>query len=83
MDTWSASQRIVDAHLSNARRSASIRPADTLKNQFIMDMHTHFLRDGTHITQFVAVRTTVGKAAVQKRRSVCYRTMTARSERVG
>jgi hypothetical protein len=48
-----------------------------------MDMHTHFLRDDTQITRFVAARTAVGKAAVQKRRSVCYHTMTARIERVG
>jgi hypothetical protein len=48
-----------------------------------MDMHTHFLRDDTQITRFVTARTAVGKAAVQKRRSVCYHTMTARIERVG
>jgi hypothetical protein len=83
MDTRSASQRIVDAHPSNARRSASICRADTLKDQFTTDMHTHFLRDDTHIAQFVAVRTAVGNAVVQKRRSVCYHTMIARIERVG
>ena len=83
MDPWSASQRIVDARPSNARRSTSICRADTLKDQFIVDRHTHFLRDYTRITQFVAVRITVGTAAVQKRRSVCYRTMIARIERVG
>jgi hypothetical protein len=77
MDTWSASQRIVDAHPSNARIDL---PGNSLKDQFIMAMHTHFLRDDTHITQFVAVRTVVGKAVVQNRRSICYRTMTARIE---
>src|SRR5262245_45955908 len=35
---------------------------DALKNQFVMDMHTHFLREGTPITAFVAQRTAVGKA---------------------
>jgi hypothetical protein len=57
--------------------------AHTLKDQFIMNLHTHFLRDDTHMTRLVAVRTAFGKAAVQKRRSVWYRTMTARIERVG
>src|SRR6204780_3344584 len=27
--------------------------ADALKDQFIMDMHTHFLRDDTRLTSFV------------------------------
>ena len=36
--------------------------ADSLKGQFIMDMHTHFLREGTPIKTFVAQRETVGKA---------------------
>ena len=36
--------------------------ADSLKDQFIMDMHTHFLRDDTRITNFVAMRAAVGKA---------------------
>jgi uncharacterized protein len=36
--------------------------ADGLKNQFIMDMHTHFLREGTPIRTFVAQREAVGKA---------------------
>jgi hypothetical protein len=34
--------------------------ADSLKDQFIMDMHTHFLRDDTRLTSFVAMRTAVG-----------------------
>jgi hypothetical protein len=33
-----------------------------LKNQFIMDMHTHFLRDDTRLTGFVNMRQAVGKA---------------------
>jgi hypothetical protein len=36
--------------------------ADGLKGQFVMDMHTHFLREGTPIKTFVAQRETVGKA---------------------
>jgi len=35
--------------------------ADSLKKQFIMDMHTHFLREGTPIKAFVAQREAVGK----------------------
>jgi hypothetical protein len=35
--------------------------AKALKSQFVMDMHTHFLRDDTKITAFVAQRATVGK----------------------
>ena len=33
-----------------------------LKDQFIMDMHTHFLRDDTRLTNFVRARESVGKA---------------------
>ena len=40
--------------------------SDALKGQFIMDMHTHFLRDDTRITNFVAMRTAVGKAGWNK-----------------
>jgi uncharacterized protein len=36
--------------------------ADGLKGQFVMDMHTHFLREGTPIRAFVTQRETVGKA---------------------
>jgi uncharacterized protein len=35
--------------------------AKALKGQFIMDMHTHFLRDDTPIKTFIAQRATVGK----------------------
>lgn len=35
--------------------------AQSLKSQFIMDMHTHFLRDDTRIQTFVNQRATVGK----------------------
>src|ERR1700722_5931994 len=40
--------------------------ADSLKDQFIMDMHTHFLRDDTRITGFVEMRKAVGKAGWNK-----------------
>ena len=36
--------------------------ADALKGQFIMDMHTHFLRDDTRLDQFLRGREAVGKA---------------------
>jgi hypothetical protein len=36
--------------------------ADALKGQFIMDMHTHFLRDDTRLDQFLRGRAAVGKA---------------------
>jgi len=36
--------------------------SEALKGQFIMDMHTHFLREGTPIRAFVAQREAVGKA---------------------
>ena len=35
--------------------------AQALKKQYIMDMHTHFLREGTPVMAFVAQRATVGK----------------------
>jgi predicted TIM-barrel fold metal-dependent hydrolase len=44
-----------DLQLAQAR-------TDSLKNQFVMDMHTHFLRDDTPIKVFIAQRETVGKA---------------------
>src|SRR6202167_6551872 len=40
--------------------------ADALKDQFIMDMHTHFLRDDTRLTSFVDMRKAVGKAGWNK-----------------
>jgi hypothetical protein len=36
--------------------------AASLKDQFIMDMHTHFLRDDTRLDNFVRSREAVGKA---------------------
>jgi len=40
--------------------------ASALKDQFIMDMHTHFLRDDTRIMNFVNQRNAVGKAGWNK-----------------
>jgi predicted TIM-barrel fold metal-dependent hydrolase len=40
--------------------------ATALKDQFIMDMHTHFLRDDTRIMTFVNMRSAVGKAGWNK-----------------
>jgi uncharacterized protein len=40
--------------------------AQSLKSQFIMDMHTHFLRDDTRLIHFVDMRAAVGKAGWNK-----------------
>src|SRR6202035_925018 len=40
--------------------------ANAYKDQFIMDMHTHFLRDDTRIMGFVEMRKAVGKAGWNK-----------------
>ena len=40
--------------------------AAALKDQFIMDMHTHFLRDDTRNMNFVNMRNAVGKAGWNK-----------------
>jgi predicted TIM-barrel fold metal-dependent hydrolase len=40
--------------------------ADSLKDQFIMDCHTHFLRDDTRIMTFLNMRIAVGKAGWNK-----------------
>jgi len=41
-------------------------PANALNDQFIMDMHTHFLRHHTRIMTFVDMRNAVGKAGWNK-----------------
>jgi uncharacterized protein len=43
--------------------------ATSLKDQFVMDMHTHFLRDDTRLTQFVSMRAAVGMAGWNKQLS--------------
>jgi uncharacterized protein len=40
--------------------------ASSLRDQFIMDMHTHFLRDDTRLTHFVDMRNAVGRAGWNK-----------------
>ncbi|MGE0596239.1 MAG: amidohydrolase family protein [Hyphomonadaceae bacterium] len=40
---------------------AAAARADSLADQFIMDMHTHFLRDDTRLTGFVNMRAAVGR----------------------
>jgi uncharacterized protein len=53
-------------HAEAATPEMADERADSLKDQFIMDMHTHFLRDDTRIQNFVAMRTAVGKAGWNK-----------------
>src|SRR5260370_37274688 len=51
--------------VSRAEAQTPERAADRAKKlsgQFIMDMHTHFLRPGTNIRTFVAQRNAVGNA---------------------
>ncbi|HEY6328847.1 MAG TPA: amidohydrolase family protein [Blastocatellia bacterium] len=45
-----------------ADRDMAMERARLLSNQFVMDTHTHFLRDDTRLTGFVAMRESVGKA---------------------
>jgi uncharacterized protein len=40
--------------------------ADSLKDQLILDMHTHFLRDDTRVTTFLDMRKAVGQAGWNK-----------------
>jgi uncharacterized protein len=40
--------------------------ADALKDQLILDMHTHFLRDDTRITTFLDMRKAVGQSGWNK-----------------
>ena len=54
---------VFDASRAEAATPAMAQErAASLKDQFIMDMHTHFLRDDTRLTNFVRSRETVGKA---------------------
>jgi uncharacterized protein len=54
---------IFDASRAEAATPALAQQrANALKDQFIMDMHTHFLRDDTRIQTFVRQREAVGKA---------------------
>jgi uncharacterized protein len=49
-----------------ADQGAAAELANALKDQFIMDCHTHFLRDDTRIKTFVLQRQAVGKAGWNK-----------------
>jgi uncharacterized protein len=53
-------------HAEAATPAMAQERADQLKDQFIMDMHTHFLRDDTRLKGFVAMRAAVGKAGWNK-----------------
>ncbi|BAT57650.1 amidohydrolase [Variibacter gotjawalensis] len=54
---------IFDASKAEAATPAMAQErADSLKDQFIMDMHTHFLRDDTRLENFVRSREAVGQA---------------------
>ena len=58
---------LFEAHAQEAATPEQAKArADGLKDQFIMDMHTHFLRDDTRLTGFVAMRTAVGKQGWNK-----------------
>jgi predicted TIM-barrel fold metal-dependent hydrolase len=58
----------VHGHLFDVTRAEAQTPdaakerAKSLKDQFVMDCHTHFLRDDTRIMGFVRQRQAVGKA---------------------
>ncbi len=43
-------------------RDMALQRAQSLKDQFVMDCHTHFLRDDTRIKVFIGLRETIGKA---------------------
>jgi predicted TIM-barrel fold metal-dependent hydrolase len=54
---------LYDASLAEAADPArAAERARSLRGQFIMDMHTHFLRDDTRLEGFVRSREAVGKA---------------------
>jgi len=49
------------SHAEAAEPERAQARADGLKGQFVMDMHTHFLRDDTRLTGFVRMREAVGR----------------------
>jgi len=51
------------SHAEAATPELANERAASLKSQFIMDMHTHYLRDDTRLEGFVRSREAVGKAA--------------------
>ena len=54
------------SHAEAATPEQADARANALKGQFIMDMHTHFLRDDTRLTNFIAMREAVGQAGWNK-----------------
>jgi predicted TIM-barrel fold metal-dependent hydrolase len=55
--------RLYDVSLAEAQTPGAAQArATALKDQFVMDCHTHFLRDDTRIMTFVRQRQAVGKA---------------------
>ena len=59
-DTYGALYAVSPAEAATPEMAAE--RAKELSTQFIMDMHTHFLRDDTRLTAFMRLRETVGKA---------------------
>jgi uncharacterized protein len=58
---------IFDATRAEAATPAMAQErADALKDQLILDMHTHFLRDDTRVTTFLDMRKAVGQAGWNK-----------------
>ena len=59
-DTYGALYAVSPAEAATPEMAAE--RAKELSTQFIMDMHTHFLRDDTRLTAFMRLREAVGKA---------------------
>jgi len=59
-DTYGPLFGVAEAEATEPERADD--RAQKLSGQFIMDMHTHFLRPGTRVMTFVAQRQAVGKA---------------------
>ena len=59
-DTWGPVFGVSRAEAATPEMAAE--RAKALSGQFVMDMHTHFLRDDTRIKGFIAQRAAVGKA---------------------
>jgi predicted TIM-barrel fold metal-dependent hydrolase len=59
-DTYGALYAVSPAEAATPEMAAE--RAKELSTQFVMDMHTHFLRDDTRLTAFMRLREAVGKA---------------------
>src|SRR3979411_786509 len=72
MAAWFVAMNGVSGPLFEVTKSEAATPAmaqeraDALKDQFIMDMHTHFLRDAPRIMTCVNMRNAVGRAGWNK-----------------